>query len=252
MSQLTPDELRREVATRQWFHTIDLGRGVLTPGSKDTPSEVAVMGMPDDLTGMSVLDVETYDGFYAFEAERRGAERVVATDSWTWNWPGSHARRNFELAHEVLGSRVEPMEVSVEELTPERVGGTFDLVLFLGVLYHAPNPLGYLGNVRRVTGGMAIVETAVDLLDVAVPAAAFYPRDLLNGDGSNHFGPNALAVEGMLDAVGFSRAVAFPPWQANREWGVERAFPTPWRRLAIPRRLRRAPRSGRMVFHAWP
>lgn len=248
---LSPEELRREVATRNWFHTIDLGRGVRTPGYKDTPTEVNVLGLPDDLTGKTVLDVGTYDGFYAFEAERRGAARVVATDSWTWNWSGSDARRNFDLAHEVLGSAVEPMEVSVEELTPERLGGTFDVVLFLGVLYHAPNPVGYLHNVRRVTGGMVIVETAVDLLDVEVPAAAYYPGELMNGDGSNHFGPNALAVEGMLADVGFSRTVAFPLWLTNRHRGLEYAFPTPRRRLPIPQRLRRAPRSGRMVFHAW-
>ena len=62
--------------------------------------------------------------------------------SWTWNWPGSDARRNFDPAHELLGSTVRVQDVAVEKLAPEVVGGTFDVVLFLGVLYHAPDPWG--------------------------------------------------------------------------------------------------------------
>ena len=212
------------------------------------------MRLPD-LTGRSVLDVGSYDGFYSFEAERRGASRVIASDSWTWNWPGSDARRNFDLVHEVLRSRVEPVVVSVEELTPERVGGTFDVVLFLGVLYHAPDPLGYLRRVRSVTSGMAIIETAVDLLDVPVPAAAYYPGASLNNDGSNHFGPNPLAVEGWLAETGFTRVVAFDPWATNEHWGIQ----APARRRSasaviegVRHRFRPRKRSGRMVFHAYP
>ena len=134
---------RTEVDSRVWFHTIDLGNGVRTPGRKDTIAEVDVFQLPD-VSGRTVLDVGAYDGFYSFEAERRGASQVLATDDWTWNWPGSDARRNFDLAHEVLGSRVESQVISVEALSPDAVGGTFDVVLFLGVLYHAPDPLGYL------------------------------------------------------------------------------------------------------------
>jgi tRNA (mo5U34)-methyltransferase len=250
---LTRDELRAEVASRTWFHTIDLGNGVRTPGQKDTPTEVKHFRIPDDLTGKTVLDIGAFDGFYSFEAERRGATRVVAADQWSWTWPGSDGKRNFDLAREVLDSRVEPIVVPVEELSPERVGGTFDVVLFLGVLYHAPDPLGYLRNVRSVTSGMAIVETVTDLMDIPVPAAAYYPGDVFNHDGSNHFGPNALAVEGLLQEAGFSRVVAFPPWTVNRDWNVEGAYRTgrSWSSL-VSRVRRRRVRSGRTVFHAFP
>ncbi len=248
----TPERLRDEVATRTWFHTIDLGGGVVTPGQKDTVAEAAHMRLPADLTGRTVLDIGTYDGFYAFEAERRGADRVLATDSWTWNWPGSDARRNFELAHEVLGSRVDSQVVAVEDLTPDAVGGRYDVVLFLGVLYHAPDPLGYLRRLRDVTAGLAVVETLVDLLDVDVPAAAYYPGSTLHGDASNHFGPNRAAVEGLLLDAGFARVDAFPPWTASKEWAVRaEADVLPSGALArVRRKLRRRPRSGRMVFHA--
>jgi tRNA (mo5U34)-methyltransferase len=252
MTGWSPDELRAEVNSRTWFHTIDLGNGVLTPGQKNTPEELRNFEIPEDLTGKTVLDIGAYDGFYSFEAERRGAARVVAADHWSWTWPGSDARRNFDLAREVLGSNVEAVVVPVEEIRPDTVGGVFDVVLFLGVLYHAPDPLGYLRNVRSVTGGMAIVETVTDLMDIPVPAAAYYPGNVLNNDGSNHFGPNALAMTGMLEDAGFGRIVAFPPWTVNPQWSVESGYhPWPRWRWALTR-LRRQARSGRTVFHALP
>jgi tRNA (mo5U34)-methyltransferase len=254
----TPESLQEEVARRTWFHTIDLGDGILTPGQKDTVTEVQHMRLPD-LAGRTVLDIGAYDGFYSFEAERRGAKRVVAADSWSWNWPGSDARRNFDLAHEVLASSVEPKVITVEDISPEALGGTFDVVFFLGVLYHAPDPLGYLKNVRSVTGEVAVIETVVDLLDVDVPAVAYYPSDSLNNDASNHFGPNPAAVEGMLTDAGFVHVEAFEPWCSNSWYSIQPTDPATetgptkrigeqWRRLR--RRLTPA-RSGRMVFHAY-
>jgi tRNA (mo5U34)-methyltransferase len=243
-----PADLREIVASRTWFHTIDLGDGVVTPGQKDTASEVVHLHLPE-LAGRTVLDVGAYDGFYSFEAERRGAKRVVAADHWAWNWPGADARGNFELAQRVLGSRVETQDIAVEDLSPATLGSTFDVVLFLGVLYHAADPIGYLKNVRSVTAGVAIIETVVDLLDVPIPAAAYYQGASMNDDASNHFGPNRLAVEGMLKDVGFSRVTAFDPWTASKDWGIQTgSADSVVGRLA--RRLRR-PRSGRMVFHAF-
>jgi tRNA (mo5U34)-methyltransferase len=251
----TPSRIRAEIAERTWFHTIDLGNGIYTPGQKDTPAEVVHMRLPD-LAGRTVLDVGAYDGFYSFEAERRGAKDVLATDSWTWNWPGSDARRNFDLAHELLGSGVRVQVVAVEKLSPEVVGGTFDVVLFLGVLYHAPDPFGYLKRVRSVTGEMAVIETVVDLLDVRMPAAAYYPGASLNNDASNHFGPNPPAVEGMLVDAGFGRVVAFEPWATNPWYSVPSPAELNPTTLGdkVRYRLRHrfgAPRSGRMVFHAY-
>jgi tRNA (mo5U34)-methyltransferase len=177
-------ELRQAVAGRTWFHTIDLGNGVRTPGHKDTAAEWEHLHLPD-LAGRSVLDVGAYDGFFSFEAERRGAARVVASDHWVWNWPGSDARGNFELAWRTLGSRVQMRDIPVEEISPDTLGATFDVVLFLGVLYHAPDPVGYLRRVRSVTTGIAVVETAVDLLEVPIPAAAYYAGASLNGDAQS-------------------------------------------------------------------
>lgn len=249
-SEWPVDRLRAEVESRTWFHTIEIFPGLRTPGDEDTITKARHMRIPEDLTGKSVLDIGAYDGYFSFEAERRGASRVLATDDWTWNWPGSDARRNFELVRDVLGSNVQSHEVSVEALNVAEVGGRFDVVLFLGVLYHAPDPIGYLKNVRKVTQGVAIIETLVDLLDVPVPAAAYYTAASLNGDASNHFGPNTAAVEGWLLEAGFSRVVAFPPWHTEPEYAIDMADKAnPGRRLR--RRLGRWQRSGRQVFHAF-
>lgn len=236
------DELKDEVGRIRWFHSIDLGNGIVTPGVDRSARRLKGIHMPASLAGMSVLDVGTFDGFYAFEAERRGG-RVTATDTAVWRNPHI-GRSGFDLARKVLGSSVQDREVDVLELSPETVG-TFDLVLFLGVLYHLPDPLLALERVASVTQTQLIMETHVDLLGSRRPAAAFYPGDELQGDASNWWGPNLAAGKGMLQAVGFSR--------------VDVVFVSSW-----PTRLARAAkhryhgrsaltalRQGRAVFHAF-
>src|SRR5947209_18146324 len=97
-------DLREEVAKIHWWHSIDLGDGVVTPGGYDNREQLRRAAMPADLTGWSVLDVGAWDGYYSFEAERRGASRVMALDHVVWNDPAI-GRRGFELARRALGSR---------------------------------------------------------------------------------------------------------------------------------------------------
>ena len=74
------ETLKREVAAITWWHTIDLGKGIVTPGLDPTPARLPEIRLAEDLAGLSVLDVGAWDGFFSFEAERRGAKRVLATD----------------------------------------------------------------------------------------------------------------------------------------------------------------------------
>lgn len=197
-------ELQQEIAGRTWYHTFDLGRGVRTPGVDPTPLKLPSFHIPNDLSGKSVLDIGAYDGFFSFECERRGAERVVAADHFVWTWEGCDARSNFEFMRELLQSSVEDRVIRVEDLSPDSIG-TFDVVLFFGVLYHAPHPLLYLEHVRSVTRGVAIIETLLDALEVPYPVAACYAPDFLNKDASNHWGFNVPCVEVLLRRAGFSR-----------------------------------------------
>jgi tRNA (mo5U34)-methyltransferase len=196
------DKLRGEVDDIVWWHTIDLGNGIVTHGRDETPARWPLLGLPERLEGTTVLDIGAWDGFYSFEAERRGAARVVAADEYAWTHLGT-GKRGFDCAHRALGSRVEAVEVDVLDLSPEKVGGTFDLVLFLGVLYHLRDPVLALERVASVTAKQLVLETHVDLLGVRRPAAAFYPGTELYGDATNWWGPNLPALLGMLRVVGF-------------------------------------------------
>ncbi|MFN0026865.1 MAG: class I SAM-dependent methyltransferase [Acidimicrobiales bacterium] len=248
---LSRAEIEAEIATRTWFHTFDLGDGLRTPGYDKTLEKLEFLHLPETLSGQRVLDIGAYDGLFSFECERRGAAEVVAADKWSWEWPGSDARRNFDWMRELLCSSVADRVVAVEDLAPATVGEPYDLVLFLGVLYHAPDPLGYLKRVRSVTKGTVILETLVDLLDLEVPAMAYYSEASLNGDASNHFGPNVAAVEGLLHDAGFRSVKHFEPWSVNRSWALHLNDNRPRSlRRKVRERLDRRARSGRMVFHA--
>jgi tRNA (mo5U34)-methyltransferase len=199
-----PDLLRAEVERIKWWHPIDLGSGIVTPGIDVTPSRLAEIRMPEDLSGLTVLDIGAWDGFFSFEAERRGAERVLAVDSFCWDGGGWGTKKGFELARRVLGSRVEDKWIEVLDLSPETVG-VFDVVLCLGILYHMKHPLLALERVASVTRRQLIMQTQVDLLAVDRPAIAFYPGTELNGDPTNWCAPNPAALRAMLETVGFRK-----------------------------------------------
>jgi tRNA (mo5U34)-methyltransferase len=213
---MTPDELRAKVDALRWYHTIDLGHGVVTKGVDDTPLRLARVDLPASLAGRSVLDIGAWDGFFSFEAERRGA------------------------------SRVEDVDIDVLDLRPERVGGTFDVVFFLGVLYHLPNPLLALERVASVASDLLILETVVDMVGVRRPTAAFYPGRELNDDPTNWWGPNEAAVHGMLRAVGFEDVRTVTPLP-SAPYRAARAV-SHWMRGKNT--LRGAFRQDRAVFHA--
>jgi tRNA (mo5U34)-methyltransferase len=198
------EQLKQKIAARSWFHTIDLGDGIVTAGCDHSAAKIGYLNLPPRLDDRSVLDVGAYDGFFSFECERRGASRVVAADHFCWSYGGMATKDGFDLAKAALGSRVEEAFLPVEEISPQRLG-VFDLVLFLGVLYHAPDPLRYLRIVRSVCRGQVILETEIDAEDYPQPAAVFYPGATLNNDSSNFWGPNMACVEAMLREVGFRR-----------------------------------------------
>ena len=83
---------QKDIAAIKWWHKIDLGNGMITPGIDESAERLRIMRMPDDLSGMTVLDIGAWDGFFSFEAERRGARRVLATASFAWTGAGLSAR----------------------------------------------------------------------------------------------------------------------------------------------------------------
>jgi tRNA (mo5U34)-methyltransferase len=229
-----PAAVRAAVEKIKWWHPIDLGSGVVTPGIDVTPARLAEIRMPADLTGLTVLDIGAWDGFFSFEAERRGARRVLATDSFCWDGGGWGTKKGFELARRVLDSRVEDKWIEVLDLSPETVG-VFDVVLFLGILYHMKHPLLALERVASVTSRQLIMQTQVDMLPVARPALAFYPGNELGGDPTNWFAPNPAALEAMLETVGFRKIEI-----------LSKSFPD-----NVPLDMLETVRPNHVTLHAW-
>ena len=253
----TRDAMAAFIASRRWFHTFHFDNGLSAPSPDPSDEKLAALGLADIIPGRSVLDIGAYDGYFAFASEALGASRVVACDHIVWNWPGNDSRGNIEFVHEILASRISLLDCPVERLSPEE-HGVFDVTLFLGVLYHAADPMGYLRRLRSLTREVAVIETVVDLLDVERPAVAFYPGHTLNRDDSNYFGPNLLALDGMLRKSGFGRSEVKALWARNAldvifaPEDVEGA--APWADAFARRRAAEADalRNGRALVYAYP
>jgi tRNA (mo5U34)-methyltransferase len=242
---LVQGNLASQVEAIRWYHTIDLGGGVVTKGIDDTPLRLARLDLPQSLAGLSVLDIGAWDGFFSFEAERRGASRVVAADYFSWHGPGWGSKAGFELARRTLGSKVEDIDIDVMDLSPERVG-QFDVVFFLGVLYHLRHPLLALERIASVSRKLLILETVVDLVGLDRPAVAFYPRRELNNDPTNWWAPNLPALHGMLRDVGFAEVRTVTP-EPSAMYRAARAVS---HRLRGKNSIREAFRQDRAVVQA--
>jgi tRNA (mo5U34)-methyltransferase len=173
------ERLRAQVAARDWYHTLELAPGVVTAGWFDTRRVVRELPFPPSLAGKRCLDVGTFDGFWAFEMERRGAEEVVAIDLLDHagaDWPPNaraetveaisrHKRGGggFELASEVLGSSVTRHELSVYDAEPAALG-TFDFIYLGSLLLHLRDPVRALDRLRRLCAGELLIVDNIDLL----------------------------------------------------------------------------------------
>jgi tRNA (mo5U34)-methyltransferase len=235
---LTPEQLREYVGRMGWYHQIDVGDGVLTPGMKSTADiarewDLFALG---DLTGNSVLDIGGIDGAYAFLAERAGASRAAVLDHYLWAADPDHyskiyhehveagttppaphesdawhpettpTRWRFDTARQALGSNVEAITLDFMDCDLLDVG-VWDVVLYLGVLYHMPDPVRALRRVAAVTRKQAIIETeAMFIRGHPETLWRFFPGGELNHDRSNWWVPNISALMGLIGAAGFKDA----------------------------------------------
>jgi tRNA (mo5U34)-methyltransferase len=204
---MNDSDLRSAIFKLPWHHQIDFGNGLVSPGNipLDMLRAQADIYFADGISGRSFLDIGCWDGFNSFEAHRRGASRVLATDHFAWSPEGWGQREAFELAHSVLAPTIEVMDVDLPELP--LVVGMFDVVLFAGVFYHLRHPFLMLEKLAPVARSTFIVETHLDAFDQEPPAMVFYPGRELGNDPSNWWGPNPACVIAMLKDLGFKRVV---------------------------------------------
>lgn len=214
------ESVRSKMESFEWYHTVDLGNGLVTPGQYDHRPLLKHYGLPDDLTGKTVLDIGPAHGFFAFEFEKRGAERVVTVElpQWSDHDASPNLRQQFdeentdnsnkdwlhnalEFAIETKNSKVEREFYNIYDVSPDSVG-MFDIVFCGSLLIHLSDPLRALYAIRSVTKEMAIICTPI-----YPDRFARQPRALFHGTlmGQAFWAPNMLCLERWLTSSGFER-----------------------------------------------
>ncbi len=234
-------ELQAEASRYPWYHTVDLGGGVVTEGMFDHRPVLDRYPLPEDLTGQRCLDVATMDGFWAFEMERRGAASVTAIDledPQELDWPAalraghdksmdeSKADR-FALAKRALGSNVQRVLMSAYELSPDL--GTFDFVFCGDLLLHLKDPITPVERIRSVCTGSAVIVNVITRFRLRDS------RPLAELDGIDTFSwwtTNLAGLVRIVRAAGFARVQPSEtfelPYRTGGEWrglrGAVRAY----------------------------
>jgi tRNA (mo5U34)-methyltransferase len=220
IDMLAKDEIRRRVeALGPWFHNLDLN-GVRTAPDHFLGDYPAVKwrnfasAIPEDLSGKSVLDIGCNGGFYSIEMKRRGAARVLGIDF------DDDYLAQARFAAEVTGFEIEFRPLSVYDVAA--LGERFDVVLFMGVLYHLRHPLLALDLIHEhVAGDILVVQSmqrGSNDVEPVRPDYDFFEMDHFNRPGypkmhfiehryaqdpTNWWAPNRACMEAMLRSAGF-------------------------------------------------
>jgi tRNA (mo5U34)-methyltransferase len=200
------EDWNQRLSKQGWWHSFELPDGTLVEGVNTLAAlrgRMAQFPIAQDLRGKRALDIGAWDGWFTFELERRGAE-VVAIDRWD--------NPRFREMHRAMGSRAEYRQMNVYDLDPAKIG-RFDVVLFLGVLYHLKHPLLALERVCAVTKDLAAVESFA-LTDRFLPGMQveehsllrFFERDEFGGQFDNWFAATPRCLVEMCRTAGFARA----------------------------------------------
>jgi tRNA (mo5U34)-methyltransferase len=213
----SPDSYFRDV---HWHQRWEIFRGIFVPGQNRVDYLCEAAQLPADLSGKRVLDVGAWNGCFSFECERRGAQEVIALSL------ENPAQTGFDRMKRLLGSKVHYVNGSVYTISPGELG-TFDVILFFGVLYHLRYPLLAMDRLRSVSRGEVFIETHVidehpwlrgwpEVPEQVTPQGAALQRtpiwrqyaefELNPGDQSNWFGPNVVAVLEAFQTAGFEIA----------------------------------------------
>src|SRR5687767_9256301 len=234
MMTMTPEEIRERVSKLgPWFHCIDLGGGLVTktqsavgePVEHPRPTwEKVRAALPEDVAGMSVLDVGCNAGFYAVELKRRGAARVLGVDSQR------NLVRQAAFVRDALGLDIEYRRMSVYDLDPRELG-QFDVTLALGLVYHCKHLVLALEKLFAVTRELLVLETAIYPpehspgsfnYEVGGLRPLLHPLAYVENPGEakeaiyNWFLPGVEALTALLRNVGFDEVEVFPATQDDR------------------------------------
>jgi tRNA (mo5U34)-methyltransferase len=220
-----------DVSNYMWYHTIDLGNGLVTPGACDYRSTLPLFQFPTDMTGMNVLDVGSATGFFAFEFEKRGANvtSVELPSIADWDMPLGEDREKtlkelmaihqvntvedlqyrhldgpFEFCRKVLNSKVKRCHSTIYDLSPEKLGrDAFDLVFLGDILLHIFSPLKALASVAPLCRSTLIISQELPNTEDPQPMMQYIGGETRGGDSRSWWLPNKLCFEQMLKRLGF-------------------------------------------------
>jgi len=225
-----------------WYHTIDLPGGLVTPGLYDMRQAIGSFGFPDDMRGMSVLDVGTATGFFAFEFARRGAH-VTAVDLPSLyaldRFPGQNIEQTlekiedmivpksmtslrgyvrrytaeqlyfyllegpFEFCRKQLNVSIERVLSTVYDLSEAKLGRQFDLVFLGDILLHTLNPLQALAAVAPLTKGTLVISQMMSEEPNERPAMLYVGGESPGSDEVSWWLPNKTCMLQLLKKLGF-------------------------------------------------
>ncbi|HVV37955.1 MAG TPA: class I SAM-dependent methyltransferase [Acidimicrobiales bacterium] len=207
-----------QIGGHMWYHTLDLGHGVRTPGFADHRAQMPLYKLPEDMSGMRCLDIATFDGFFAFEFERRGATDVVGIDlpkkididcprlmlrdPEGFGLTGSGGD-GFKTAQRILGSKVQRVERSVYDLDP-KVDGMFDFVFISDVLLHLRDPQLAIERAYSVCRGELVI---ADVYSPELDALGDVPAAQFLAPGEVWWYMNVACLRQMMVVAGFEPVV---------------------------------------------
>jgi tRNA (mo5U34)-methyltransferase len=228
-ADIDPDRLFAGIA---WHQRWEVFHNVFTPGRNPVCWLLDEVDFPRDLSGLRVLDIGAWHGCFSFECERRGAAEVVALSLEDPEAVGFHRLKNC------LGSRVVRYEQQSIYTADRELLGEFDIILFMGVLYHLRYPLLAIDRMRTLCRGTVYLESHVidENFPIAgwwgtkastlkkvhrglpgIPLWRFYKDRELGDDKSNWFGPNVQAVLEAFESAGFAIRLV-------KQWGDRAGF----------------------------
>lgn len=245
--QQTAAQGHGDLSQYYWYHTVDLGNGLVTPGDYDYRSSLPLFQFPEDMRGMTVLDVGSATGFFAFEFEKRGATVTSVELPSIADWdmlPGEdreialntlmkhhrvstveevqhfHLDGPFEFCRKILKSKVRRCHSTVYDLSAQKVGtDKFDFVFVGDVLLHTLAPFKALATIAQLCGGTLVLAQGLSAADKSYPILEYAGGESPQGDNRTWFHPNAMCVEQMLKRLRFSSVR-----EVGRHTGVERRY----------------------------
>lgn len=191
----TLEEAQAAVAAySEWHHTFEVFPGLITPGTHEPHALFGMLELtPERVRGKRILDVGASNGYFARELDRMGAD-VLAFDY------RDRRRAGFDIMERCYGHEIDHVQGNISEIA--RMGlGEFDIILCLGVIYHLPDPIRALWELRAMCRETMFVETYVEHFD-GPPAARYYHSGELNKDYTNFWAFNVPCVEAICWDVG--------------------------------------------------